>query len=205
MKKERVAVFLDWQNVYKHAREAFGLRDRPGPHGSVSPYRIATALASRAGRGAMGQLVRVEVHRGLPNARRDPRGHQAVNRQNKAWKSESELVHPIFQNLRYREVRGEMVAEEKGVDVRLAINAVECVVTNECDVAIVFSHDTDLMPVVNAISNLRGTDCIETASWISPDHRKRLPPQPDVLNHALEYEFYENVADLTDYGRKPSA
>jgi uncharacterized LabA/DUF88 family protein len=208
VKKTKVAVFLDWQNVYHHAREAFGLKDQPTRFGSISPFRIAQTLAARGGRGAWGELVRVEVHRGFPSPRRQPDANRAVTRQNTAWKAESPLVHPIFQNLRYRTVDGKVVAEEKGVDVRLAINAVEYAVTRECDLAIVFSHDTDLLPVVDVISKLRGSDCVETASWLSDSHRKQLPPRPGVINHGLGVEVFNGVEDSTDYlraSRKPRA
>ena len=37
----RVAVFIDWQNTYKTAREAFGWRDFPNEYGNYSPYQLA--------------------------------------------------------------------------------------------------------------------------------------------------------------------
>jgi hypothetical protein len=65
----RVAVFYDWQNVYKTAREAFGWMNMPNEYGNFSPYQLARILAAGNGRGANGQLVRVEIHRGLPSQR----------------------------------------------------------------------------------------------------------------------------------------
>lgn len=202
VKKTKIAVFIDWQNVYNHAREAFGYRDQLPSIGSVSPLRIGQSLAAGAGRGAWGELVRVEVHRGLPAPRRQAVANKATIRQVRAWQKESELVHAVLQNLRYRTVAGEMVAEEKGVDVRLAINAVELMVDGRADLAIIFSHDTDLLPVVDVISRLRGSDCVETASWVSESHRKQLPPRPGVVNHALDHSVFRGAQDSTNYASK---
>lgn len=47
----KVAVFIDWQNAYKTAREAFGLLHMPNEHGNFSPYRLARLLAAGNGRG----------------------------------------------------------------------------------------------------------------------------------------------------------
>jgi hypothetical protein len=60
----RVAVFIDWQNVYKTAREAFELRAEPNERGNFSPFNLARVLAAGNGRGTAAELVRVEVHRG---------------------------------------------------------------------------------------------------------------------------------------------
>lgn len=93
----RVAVYIDWQNVYNAARRAFGLTDLPTEEGQVSPLRVAHILASGNGRGAEGELVRVEVHRGLPNPSKDPIGYGANRRQSAAWmREDEELVIPGF-------------------------------------------------------------------------------------------------------------
>ena len=68
----RIAVFIDWQNAYKAAREAFGLRSLPNERGNFSPFKLARILAAGHGRGDAATLVRVEVHRGLPSSARDP-------------------------------------------------------------------------------------------------------------------------------------
>ena len=41
----KVAVYIDWQNVYKAAREAFNLHAMPNEYGNVSPYQLARVLA----------------------------------------------------------------------------------------------------------------------------------------------------------------
>jgi hypothetical protein len=88
----RVAVFIDWQNVYKAAREAFGLGQLPNERGNFSPFKLARVLAAGHGRGSAGELLRVEVHRGLPSSSRDPVGYGANRRQATAWVKEGGSV-----------------------------------------------------------------------------------------------------------------
>jgi hypothetical protein len=59
----KVAVVIDWQNVYRAARRAFGLQDFPNEHGNISPYQLARVLAAGNGRGTTGTLVRVQIQR----------------------------------------------------------------------------------------------------------------------------------------------
>lgn len=118
-----VAVFVDWQNTYKTAREAFGWRDYPNEYGNYSPYRLARLLAAGNGRGQHGNLVRVNVHRGLPSQRYDREGYAANRRQAAAWMNENqELVMPRLRPLRYSRSADEP-PREKGVDVELAVAA----------------------------------------------------------------------------------
>src|SRR5690606_6925075 len=74
---------------------------------------------------------------------------------------------------------------EKGVDVELAIGAVEMTVTDACDVAIIFSNDTDLLPAVEAITRLKGQAAVETAAWASDNYHVRLRSKPSVFHHHL--------------------
>lgn len=43
---ENVAVFIDWQNVYKAARSAFDLAGLPNERGNFSPYALSQVLAA---------------------------------------------------------------------------------------------------------------------------------------------------------------
>ena len=173
----RVAVFIDWQNVYKTAREAFGMTNMPNEYGNFSPYALARLFAAGNGRGGGAQLVRVEIHRGLPSQTRDAASYAANRRQSAAWKKENPaVVFPLLRPLRYPRAYPAEPAVEKGVDVNLAVGAIEQTLTKHCDVAIIFSHDTDLLPVPEAISRLAGPQHVETASWRSDYFNQRLRP-----------------------------
>lgn len=198
----RVAVFIDWQNTYKTAREAFGWRDYPNEYGNYSPYRLGQLLADGNGRGADGVLVRVNIHRGLPSQKFDQRGYAANRRQSAAWiKENDEVVIPRLRPLRYsRDVSAP--PREKGVDVELAVAAVEFVLTERCDVAIVFSHDTDLVPAVELLTRLQGTACVETASWSSATFNSRLRSKPPVVHHLLSEREFGRIETRVNYGHE---
>jgi hypothetical protein len=204
-----VAVYLDWQNVYNAARRAFGSDDWHSEDGQVSPYRVAQVLAAGNGRGAAGTLVRVEIHRGLPSSAKDSVGYGANRRQSTAWMKENpEVVIPRLRPLRYPHNYPADPPEEKGVDVQLALAAVEHTTSNPplCDVAIIFSHDTDLIPVVQTICRLASAAHVETASWSSETYSARLRVQgAHVFNHELGRDVYENVRDVVNYAHKGDA
>ncbi|HVW27932.1 MAG TPA: hypothetical protein VHC69_21355 [Polyangiaceae bacterium] len=201
-----VAVYIDWQNVYNGARRAFGLTNASTEEGQVSPLRVAQLLAAGNGRGIRGMLVRVEIHRGLPSASKDPVGNGANRRQSAAWMRDApDLVIPRLRPLRYPPSYPADPPEEKGIDVQLALAVVEHVMATPplCDVAVVFSHDTDLIPVVQTISRLRTVGSIETASWTSGSYSARLRlPGLRVFNHELDRAVYDQVRDPTNYARK---
>jgi NYN domain-containing protein len=197
----RVAVFIDWQNVYRSARRAFCLEQTPSERGNFSPLRLGQLLAAANGRGARGKLVCVEIHRGLPSQRYDKVGYIANRRQEAAWKAEnSRVVAPKLRPLRYRNYPKESPIE-KGVDVELAVSALEATLTGRCDVAIVFSHDTDLLPVPEAIARLLGSGRVETASWVSRSFQGRLRPKVPVIHHAIPQKVFEAVETPVNYAR----
>jgi uncharacterized LabA/DUF88 family protein len=202
----QVAVFIDWQNTYKAARRAFGLATFgdaawPNEYGNFSPYRLARLLAAANGRGDTGALVRVEIHRGLPASSRDPVGYAANRRQAQAWIAENpEVVMPRLRPLRYRD-DDDGSPEEKGVDVNLALGAVEQIVLHKCETAIIFSHDTDLLPAVEALVRIGGVGCVETASWVSDSHRSRLRSKARIFHHFLDEAIFRSVETRINYAR----
>lgn len=196
---DRVAVFIDWQNVYKGAREAFGLFGQPSEYGNFSPYRLAQKLAEGNDRGSDGELVLVEVHRGLPSSSRDPVGFGANRRQSAAWMRENpEVVIPRLRPLRYPPNPADE-PEEKGIDVQLALSAVEAALIGECEVAVIFSHDTDLIPAVEMICRITGKSHVETVSWASATYKRRIRTKPEVFHHSLPESVYQSVATPVNY------
>jgi hypothetical protein len=200
----RVAVFIDWQNTYKAAREAFNLAGLPNERGNFSPYALARILAAGNGRGLTGHVVRVEIHRGLPSSSRDPIGYSANRRQSAAWMKENpEVVVPRLRPLRYPgSYEADQNPIEKGIDVQMALGAVEQVIRRACDVAIIFTHDTDLLPAVEVIRRLKGPEHVETASWSSHCFRRRLRQLPDVHHHQLSGAVFQRVETPVNYAYK---
>ena len=197
---EDIAVFIDWQNAYKAARDAFDLDGLPNERGNFSPYRLAQILAAAHDRGPDGRLVRVEIHRGLPTNGTDPTGYAANRRQAAAWMAENqEIVIPRLRPLSYNRDDPTLPPVEKGIDVALAVSAVEQVLTQHCDVAVIFTHDTDIAPAVELIARLCRPTHVETVSWSSEHFRKRLRPVPGVHHHYLKRDVFDRVETPINY------
>lgn len=198
---DRVVVFLDYQNVYMGAREAFFSLGSPHVDGQVDPWLLGRLLTARG----LGEraLQQVRIYRGRPDAGRDPRGYAAASRQCDTWRRQ--LGTKVFtRTLRYPFDWPHEKAREKGVDVALAVDFVAMAVRDEYDVGILMSVDTDLKPALEFVCDLSGVrPRCEVAAWSAPaGHSRRLSVSGHkVWCHWLGEADHRSVADPTDYGR----
>ncbi len=127
----RMKVFIDYQNTYMRAREAFGnQRHEPFTFGQVLPHRLGQLLRDKAaGVDPSRSLVETRVYRGEPAAERSRVGQAACQRQIRFW-VEQEGVKPITRPLQYLPTAWDAgqptawTAREKGIDVLIAIDMV---------------------------------------------------------------------------------
>lgn len=199
----RVCVFLDWQNLYHRAREAFIEPGAPAAAGQVDPLALGRLCASKV---PAGVLTGVRVYRGRPSRHHDGRSYSAFRRQTERWLHAGEgLVALAALDLRYPREWPLRPAQEKGVDVALAVDFVLMCVRREYDVGILFSGDTDLVPALEAVLSLRPGEppACEVAAWAPPAGRPRSLAVRGVQlrRHLLGEADFRAVADLTDYGR----
>jgi uncharacterized LabA/DUF88 family protein len=197
--RERVAVFIDWQNLYKGARTAFHDDRAPGRLGMVDPVRLGQRLLQLS-YGRDRELMDVRVYRGRPDPTRDPRGYAANRRQQTAWERSGLTV--VQRPLRYPKAWPAEKAQEKGVDVVLAVDFVVMAVTHVYDVGILVSTDTDLVPAPEAVVGLGGNrgPRAEVAAWTSSRAAPRLRvPQARLWCHYLRVEDYRGMVDSSDY------
>jgi uncharacterized LabA/DUF88 family protein len=200
---QRVVVFLDYQNVYHRARDAFCSPDASASQGQVDPLALGHLLAGRL---PGGRLAGVRVYRGRPSRRRDPRSYAAYRRQTAKQASRGGgLVTVISRDLRYPPEWPRRAAQEKGIDVALAVDFVMMVARRQYDVGILFSSDTDLVPALEAVLALRPDDppACEVAAWAAPGERPRSLSVrgAHLRRHLLAEADFRSVADPTDYTR----
>jgi uncharacterized LabA/DUF88 family protein len=196
---QRVAVFIDWQNVYMGARNAFHGVQAPSRLGMVQPTRLAQRLI-QPGRASQRELVDIRVYRGQPDPSRDPRGYAANRRQQLAWQRAGVTV--VQRPLRYPKAWPAEKPQEKGVDVVLAVDYVVMAVTGAYDVGILFSTDTDLLPALEAVAALGATGGprAEVAAWTASRAAPRLRvPRARLWCHYLRVEDYRGMVDPRDY------
>ncbi len=113
-------------------------------------------------------------------------------------KESPELVIPRLRPLRYSRDRAEP-PREKGIDVEPAVAAVEWSLTGRCDVAIIFSHDTDILPAIELIGRLKGSASVETASWTSETFNRRLRASPPVHHHTISQAVFDTIETRINY------
>ena len=206
MSSARAVVFLDYQNVYKGAREAFGLRGQPSRRGQVDPLRLAELIIARHPDET--HLAGVRVYRGRPDSAKDPRAYAANMRQSAAQEKRGEgLVSVITRTLRYPSDWPSSPAQEKGIDVALAVDFVTMALGGAYEVGILFSTDTDLLPALEAVIGLDSHPYprCEVAAWSEPGtYSRRLQvPNRRIWCHWLGPDDYAAVEDPTDYNIAP--
>lgn len=198
----RVIVYIDESNVYKDARRCFFDDSHPSPFGRIKPFKYGMLVAGREPLGTSNdrELKQVRVYGGIPNSRRDPVTYSAHRRQVAAW--ESDGAKPIMRPLRYPEDWPKSPAQQKGVDVQLALDVVVMGLQDEYDVAIVASTDTDLRPAIEGFHALGLAEKkeIEVAAWRKETFAKKITVDDlHVWCHFLEEADYQTVKDRRDY------
>jgi NYN domain len=158
---DRVAVFVDYQNVHLTARELFVGNGAPPEQSSLlHPVRIAERNIRK--RRHPSDMVSVRVYRGGPNPEHHWRATTANDAQTAAWKRDSR-VRVIRRDPNHRGWP-EHPPREKGVDVALAVDLVRRAILQEYDVGVVFPGDTDLLPVPEA-TFIHTVRHVEVACW----------------------------------------
>lgn len=197
----RTVVFIDYQNMYKRARGAFGWIESPGHLGNFQPLVLARLLAAAEDR----DLSQVRVYTGVPAQERDKKGYEIMQRRTQAWKNAApELVDVHPRTMRYPPREG----REKGVDVELAVDFVALAIDGEYELGIVASADTDLIPAIELIVSRFEGIRIETVAWAPlPGCEAPEPldiPSGGLTRRRLDKTQFDRVQDHTNFVRAAS-
>ena len=145
----RAVAFIDGQNLFRSAKEAFG-----HTYPNYDPMSLAQAVCTREG----WNLRQVRFYTGYPDSEDNPFW-------NHFWTAKfaqmgRQGIHVFSRTLRYRnetiiQPDGReatvLVGREKVIDVRLALDILLLGFRSEYDVAVVFSQDQDLSEVADEI------------------------------------------------------
>lgn len=145
---KRAMAFFDGQNLFQHAKKAFGHY-----HPNYDPIKLHAKVC--ADNGWAPNLVR--FYTGVPDATHNQMWAGYWARRVLAMKRAG--IHVTTRPLRYRteeiQVDGSMTVvvtpQEKGIDVRLALDLVSCALSEQFDVAVIYSQDQDLCEAVQEI------------------------------------------------------
>lgn len=191
---ERVIVFIDYENLRFSARDQFHRTGRSRTDGHIDPMAIGRLLVQRRNRDS--QLTQVRVYRGRPSPVQQPSAAAANDAQAAAW-ARDPVAQVIRRDLRYPANYPLSAAQEKGVDVALAVDFVRLACEGSYDAGIIVSRDTDLLPALETVTEL-GLARVEVAAW-RRSSRLNFPGQRLPWCHQLDAGDYEAVRDRTDY------
>ena len=194
---------MDGQNLFHAAREAFG---------HSYPNYDVSALAKRVCARQGWDLTQVRFYTGIPDSRDNPKWHFFWARKLAAMGRRGVFVYS--RPLRYgnRTVslpdgtqRTFMVGEEKGIDVRIALDVIALAHRREYDVALVMSQDQDLSEAADEIRRIAREQrrwikiaCAFPMSPTSPNRRGT--NKTDWIR--ISREVYDQCLDRRDYRKK---
>ena len=146
----RVVAFVDGQNLFNAAKQAFGY-DFP----NYDAVKLAQLVCEQRERERQEQwtLVRLHFYTGMPSPTKDEPRNRFWTSKLGAMGMKKPLVQTFSRPLVYRNG----IAQEKGIDVRLALDAVRLAHENEYDVALVFSQDQDFIELAIEIKRIAAT------------------------------------------------
>lgn len=191
---DRVAVFIDYENAHRGGHGRFAGVGQQMYETVLDPLKVANrVLAMRRGGG---ELVGVHVYRGRPLPMFQPEATSANDILAAAW--EKDGVHVTRRDLKYiTDDDGIWRAQEKGIDVALAIGVIEAAMNGDFDTAVVFSNDTDQLPTLELLFN-KLEPRVEIACWVTakplwfPEGLRARPPRRLPYCHFLtETDFLE--------------
>ena len=133
-----IALF-DGQNLYHMARYAFG---------TVSAQVNPQALARAVCRASTWNLVESRYYTGIHSSQKNAKLNAAV--QAHIYKMQSIGVQTYVRTLRYQDG----IAREKGIDMRIALDAINAVHSQSIDVVLLFSQDQDFVELAEEVRRL---------------------------------------------------
>lgn len=197
----RVVVFIDYQNAHLAALDSFHPARTAASFGHIEPRALGDLLvARRVGHRLPSELSGVRVYRGRPEPRRQP-GAAANDRQTDAWDRQRDVT-TIRRPLRYPRGWPNVPAQEKGIDVALAVDLVRLAAEGAYDVAIVLSGDTDLLPAIETVATLTGAH-VEVAARRRQPRGCGFPTAASCGATGSTRTPTSSVEDLTNYTKSP--
>ncbi len=202
LKEDRVAVVIDGENLRRGSDRFFG--------GPIHPFLLVREVAQDRHVSAVRYVTgRYQRLTGAQHRRLQFIAHTGVelttvhNQQRWRWRLPSGL--PGAQTRQGEDldvtIRSEQRFEEKGVDVTVALHAVQCASRSDVDAVVLVSADADLRPVAPAIHALSdGRVGVETVTFVK---KKRFRAVSGFsFTHPIDSQVFGRCADEFDYSVK---
>ncbi len=149
---KRTIAFFDGQNLFHAAKKAFGY---------TYPNYDALKLADIICQGRGWNLVQTRFYTGVPDVQDNYRWHYFWTSKLAAMARQGIEIYSrklVYRNQTIKLPDGTkhtfLVASEKGIDIRLALDIIRMGLDGDYDVALVFSQDQDLSEVADEIRGI---------------------------------------------------
>lgn len=150
--RKRAIAFFDGQNLYRHAMEAYGYH-----HPNYDPKKLFQHVCDLKSWTNCG----VRFYTGTPSSEKSPMWHKYWSNRLLALRRSGVLVES--RPIRYRKTELPLpdgtlqtvdMPQEKGIDIRIALDVIRMSISNDLDVAVIFSQDQDLAEVVKEVKQI---------------------------------------------------
>lgn len=149
---KKAVAFFDGQNLFRHAKSAFG-HDHP----NYDPQKLFKSICTKFSWRESG----IRFYTGVPSAEKDPSRHGYWSNRLLAFRRSGILVESRPVRYRSEEVilpdgtkKHIETAQEKGIDIRIALDIIRLTLSRQLDVAVIFSQDQDLAEVVKEVKEI---------------------------------------------------
>jgi len=202
---KRTVSFVEGQNLYHSVRESFGY--------SYPNYDVI-ALSETICRQNGWKLIQARFYTGVPDQNDDPYWNNFWNHKLAMLGRQGVFIYSRPLRYRNRLVKFPngtehtfLAGEEKGIDVRMAIDIIRMAHHKEYDVVLIFSQDQDLSEVAAELRTISA----EQARWIKA--ACAFPMSPTTRNRRgidktdwifIDRETYDICIDPRDYRTKES-
>lgn len=198
---KRTIVFIDGQSLYRSAKEAFGY---------FYPNYDVKLLSEKICSGQGWRIKEMRFYTGVPDLQDDALWHNFWN--NKLTNMGQKGITIFSRALRYHnekwtcpscnKIHTSLVGHEKGVDVRIALDAIRLAHEKLYDVAVIISQDQDLSEVADEVRRISA----EQNRWIKI--ASVFPVSPTYKNNRginktdwiiIDRKIYDSCIDPNDY------
>lgn len=203
--EKRVVAFIDGQNLFHAAKDAFGYK-----YPNYDPKSLAQKICDQK----KWKLAETRFYTGVPSSLDHPFWHHF-------WSAKlavmgTRQIHTFSRSLRYRNETivlpdgtsvTALVGQEKGIDIRIALDIVSFARAGKFDVALVFSQDQDLSEVADEMKSIS----IQQKLWLKM--ACAFPISPTYQNSRgingtewfkIDRKMYDACIDKNDYRPKKS-
>lgn len=179
-------------------------------HPNYDPIKLVDAVCAAKGWERRG----IRFYTGTPSSTESPMWHGYWARRTLAMRRAGVLV--TTRPLRYHTENIELadgayetvsIPQEKGIDIRLALDAVRLTLQNQLDVALIFSQDQDLAELATELKEIARA----TGRWVKVACAFPVSPQASAhrgINGTdwfeMNLDFYSKCTDPYDYRPKPT-